>query len=96
MFYVPNSSFIQSEVHTANGRCDALIKTLTHIYAFEFKLDKTAEEALNQIFEKGYLTPYIYEVQQKVAVGINFSSELKKVESYLVQAIMPKKDNLLA
>ena len=78
-------SYLQSEVHTAQGRCDALIKTATHIYALEFKLDKTAEEAVNQIFEKGYLTPYIYEPQQKIAIGINFSSELKKVEHYIVK-----------
>ncbi len=81
-------SYIQSEVHTSKGRCDALIKTPTHIYALEFKLDKTAEEARDQIFEKGYLTPYIYEAQQKVAVGINFSSELKKVESYLIEYLV--------
>ena len=80
-------TYIQSEVNTSRGRCDALVKTTTHIYVLEFKLDKTPKEALNQIFDKGYLEPYKYDVQQKVAIGINFSSEHKKVESYLVKVV---------
>ena len=80
-------TYIQSEVNMAKGRCDALVKTTTHIYVLEFKLDKTPKEALNQIFDKGYLEPYKYDVQQKVAIGINFSSEHKKVESYLVKVV---------
>ena len=34
------------------------MKTATHIYAIELKLDKTAQKALVQIFEKKHLQPY--------------------------------------
>lgn len=78
-------AYIQSEVHTAKGRCDALVRTDKFIYAFEFKLDKSAEETLRQIEEKGYLTPYADAPQEKVAVGVNFSTTDKQVEGYLVQ-----------
>lgn len=80
-------SYIQSEVHSANGRCDALVQTDKYIFALEFKLDKTAEEALEQIILKEYLAPFTLSPQQKIAVGINFSSEHKKVENYLVQVL---------
>ena len=80
-------SYIQSEVHSANGRCDALVQTDKYIFALEFKLDKTAQEALEQIEIKGYLSAFMLSPQQKIAVGINFSSEYKKVENYLVQVL---------
>jgi len=60
---------IESEVHSSTGRCDVLVKTATHIYTIELKLDKTAQEALDQIFEKKYLQPYQSAPRQKVAIG---------------------------
>lgn len=77
--------YIQSEVHTAKGRCDALVHTEKYIYAFEFKLDKSAEEALKQIRERGYLAPFAGAPQEKVAVGVNFSTKDKQVEGYLTE-----------
>ena len=63
------------------------MQTDKYIFALEFKLDKTAEEALEQIFLKEYLAPFTLSPQQKIAVGINFSSEHKKVENYLIQVL---------
>ncbi|MGV8090965.1 MAG: PD-(D/E)XK nuclease domain-containing protein [Mangrovibacterium sp.] len=78
---------IESEVHSSKGRCDVLIKTSTHIYAIELKLNSSAQQALNQIFEKGYLHPYQSDLRQKVAIGINFSSEKRAIEQYLVKEV---------
>ncbi len=75
-------TYIRSEVHTSRGRCDALVENDNYIYAFEFKLDGSAELALQQIHEKGYLTPYQNSAKEKVAVGINFSTEKKEVEGW--------------
>ena len=74
--------YIQSEVHTAKGRCDALVQTDKYIYAFEFKLDKSAAEALRQIEEKGYLSPWADSPKEKIAVGVNFSSKEKRVAEW--------------
>ena len=38
---------IEQATHT--GRIDMLIQTHTHIYIFEFKLNKSAQEAMDQI-----------------------------------------------
>ena len=64
-----------------------IIKTNTHIYAIELKLDSTSQKAIEQILDKGYLRPYILDARKKVAVGINFSSEKRMVENYQVKEI---------
>ena len=78
-------TYMQSEVHSAKGRCDAIVQTPQYIYAFEFKLDESAEIALQQIEDKGYLTPFNQHNQEKIAVGINFSSEEKCVADFKIK-----------
>ncbi|HMQ46864.1 MAG TPA: AAA family ATPase [Saprospiraceae bacterium] len=72
-------TYIRSEVHSAKGRCDALVETADHVYAFEFKLDKPVSEAMQQIQEKAYLKPYADSPKEKIAVGMSFSTEAKAV-----------------
>jgi hypothetical protein len=72
-------TYIHSEVHSSRGRCAALVETADRIYALEFKLDKSAGEALQQIQDKGYLEPYADSLRQKIAVGINFSSTERRI-----------------
>ena len=50
--------YIQSEVKSAIGRADAVCRTQDRFYVFEFKVDGSAEDALRQIDDKGYLIPY--------------------------------------
>jgi hypothetical protein len=78
-------TYIRSEVRSARGRCDAVVETDHHIYAFEFKLDKSAAEALQQIHSKGYLTPYADSPKAKIAIGANFSSATKQIEAWEVE-----------
>ena len=75
---------VYTEVHSAKGRCDVLAMTDRYIYVLELKLDGTAEEALHQIKDKGYLQPHAADNRKKLAVGIAFSSEKREVSAYLV------------
>jgi hypothetical protein len=75
--------FVQSQVQSADGRLDALVQTKNHIYAFEFKLDGSAEVALQQIKDKAYLQPYVHQGKTCIGIGLNFSKANKKVESLL-------------
>jgi len=77
--------YVRSEVHTSHGRCDALVETADHIYAFEFKLDKSAKAALQQIHDKAYLAPYADSPKEKIAVGINFSKKKKAVVAWAIE-----------
>jgi Predicted AAA-ATPase/PD-(D/E)XK nuclease superfamily len=72
--------YIQSEIQTSDGRMDALIRMKDYVYCIEFKLDKSADEAVQQIKDKGYLEPFVHENKKRIAIGINFSTEKKKVE----------------
>ena len=74
--------YIESEINTNNGRLDAVVKTKKYIYVIEFKLDKNGDEALQQIKDKGYAEKYYSDDRQKILIGINFSSQLKTVDSW--------------
>ncbi len=72
--------YVESEVQTSDGRLDALVQLDKYVYCFEFKLDGNAEQALQQIKDKGYLLPYQNQGKICIGIGLNFSKEFKKVE----------------
>ncbi len=83
-------AYIRSQVNTSRGRCDAVVQTENLIYAFEFKLDKSADEALPQIRERGDLEFYADSSKEEIAVGVNFSSEERKITNWKVEALVPR------
>ena len=78
-------AYIQSEIHSSNGRLDAKVETNDTVYILEFKPDRSAEEAIRQIEEKGYFKPYLTADKKVVGIGINFSKEKKAVENWMVK-----------
>ena len=79
--------FTQAEVHSARGRADAVVQTPDYIYVFEFKLDGSAEQALQQIEEKGYARPFDTDRRKVVRVGVEFSAEIRNVKRWLSHTI---------
>ncbi len=77
--------FTQAEVHSAKGRADAIVQTPDYVYVFEFKLNGTAEEALQQINDKGYAEPFKTDARQVMKVGVEFSPETRNVKRWLVE-----------
>ena len=75
--------FTEAEVKSARGRADAVVKTPKFIYVFEFKLNGTAEEALKQIDEKGYLIPYQADGREVIKLGVEFSAEERNISRWL-------------
>ena len=53
----------------------------------EFKLDGTAEEALQQIEDKHYALPFATDSRQVFCVGVNFSNRMRNIERWLVQEL---------
>ena len=51
----------------------------------EFKLNGTAEEALQQIKEKQYALPFEADSRKVYKIGVNFSSETRNVERWVVE-----------
>ncbi|MFZ4635181.1 MAG: AAA family ATPase, partial [Saprospiraceae bacterium] len=73
---------IHSEVCTSDGRVDSMVETPTHVYILEYKLDKSPEEALQQIRRKKYYRSAWELGKPVVGVGVNFSSETKNIEGW--------------
>ena len=64
------------------GRVDCVIETPQYVYIFEFKLDGTAEEALQQIEDKGYAREYASDTRRLYKIGASFSSETGTIEDW--------------
>ena len=79
--------YIHSEVHTKDGRADAIILYEDHVYCLEFKLNKTAEAAVLQVKEKGYLDAYRNKASHFHIIGINFDSEQRKVDGLIWEEV---------
>ena len=75
----------RSEVKSASGRADAVLKTRDTIYVFEFKLDGSAEAALQQIEGKDYLIPYAADHRPVVKVGVNFDTGSRTISEWRVE-----------
>ena len=76
--------YVYTQVRTAKGRMDILMKTDTTIYVMELKLDGTVEEALRQIDDKGYAIPYEADGRRIVKVGIRFSSQERTITEWKI------------
>lgn len=78
---------VDVEYRTSDGRIDILIRSDEYIYIIELKLDGSAEEALEQIGKKRYYLPWSTDSRKIYAIGINFSSSTRRIESFLVKGL---------
>ena len=76
---------VYTEKQQSEGRVDCIVETPDYIYIFEFKLDGTADEALQQIEEKGYARPYEADKRKLFKVGTVFSSETGTISEFAVR-----------
>jgi hypothetical protein len=74
---------IESEINTNKGRLDSVVQTPQYIYILEFKFDKSAQTALDDIAKRGYAEKYLHSGKEIIPVGINFSSEKKCIDDWL-------------
>lgn len=76
---------VDCEVRTEAGRIDAVVKTAARIFVFEFKLQGTAEEALQQIRQRRYHEKYTADGREVFLVGAAFDPETRNLERWLVE-----------
>ncbi len=77
--------YVKAEYHTSQGRIDLVLQTDEFIYVMEFKLEGSAEEALRQINEKNYAQPFAADPRKLFKIGINFSSQTRNIERWIVE-----------
>ncbi len=75
MFRLLSSYLVLTEKEQSQGRADCIIETPTDVFIFEFKLDASADKALEQIEEKGYATSYKADQRIVHKIGVSFSSQ---------------------
>lgn len=78
-------SFIKVEEESAHGRADVVITLPSVVYVMELKFDGSADAALRQIDEKGYLIPYTADGKRLIKVGVNYSSEERIITEWRIE-----------
>lgn len=75
--------YVEVEYMTSDGRIDLLMKTKNYIYILEFKINKSADEALKQIEEKQYAKPFEADGRTTFKIGVNFSTKTKRIDEWI-------------
>lgn len=75
---------VQTEIRTSNGRIDFVLFSPKSIFLFEFKLNQSAQEALDQIDEKEYAAKFSFEGKRIWKIGVNFSSEERTIDGWKI------------
>ena len=74
-----------TEYKTSDGRIDAVVKTDDFVYVFEFKLDHTPQQAIDQINSKDYPLPFQADGRKLFKIGVSFSSKTKRIQDWLIE-----------
>ena len=78
-------------IRTKSHIADNVIRTKSHIYVCELKVDGSAEDALAQIKERKYYEKYLPLARKKNIklhlVGIDFSSEERAIKGFREETI---------
>ena len=76
---------VNGEVKTHDGRIDMVVDLPNDIYIVEFKLDRPASEAMEQIKGREYAGKYALSGKRVTLVGISFSAEKRTIVEELVE-----------
>jgi hypothetical protein len=80
---------IQVEVTTQEGRVDAVVETENHIYIFEFKKNRSAQAAIDQINKKHYADHFALSKKQIYLIGVSFSLHKKGISDHKIEVFNP-------
>ena len=80
--------YTRAEYHTSQGRIDMTIETVDYAYIFEFKFDKSADDALQQIKANNYAQPFCTSGKTIMLIGANFNHKLKNIDEYKIEKVV--------
>ena len=78
-------AYTKVEEDSAAGRADVVIHLPDTIYVIELKYDGSAEAALKQIDDKGYLVPYSASGKRLVKIGVNYDSAKRTLGGWIME-----------
>ena len=73
------------EEDSAIGRADAVVYMPDAVFVFELKYDGSAEDAIRQIDEKGYLIPYSADGKRLFKIGVNYDSNQRTIGDWIIK-----------
>ncbi len=76
---------VASEVMTSRGRIDMIFSIKNRLFVFEFKINSTAHNALQQIKNNTYYQKFIEPDRKLLLIGVNFDSKTKLISDWLVE-----------
>ena len=92
LFRLASRYVVRCEEKSAAGRADVVVETGDAVFVFEFKLNGngTAEDALRQIDDKGYLIPYSTKTaadgtpKKLFKIGVSFDEEKRTIGEWKI------------
>ena len=78
-------AYMRVEENSAIGRADAVVYMPDAVYVFELKYDGSAEDALKQIDDKGYLVPYSADGKRLYKIGVNYDSRQRTIGNWIIK-----------
>lgn len=78
-------NYVDVEVRTPSGRVDMVLRTATHLYLFELKLNKDAAAAMKQIDLKEYPKRFALSGLPIVKVGVNFDIATHNITDWKIE-----------
>jgi hypothetical protein len=79
--------FIEAEARTSTGRIDAVARTDKYVYIFEFKLNRSAAEAMKQIHDKEYYQKFLNSGKEIILIGAKFSTKKHNIADWKTEVL---------
>jgi Holliday junction resolvase-like predicted endonuclease len=73
---------VSAEVMTSTGRVDLIVKQPRSVAIFEFKFNRSAKEAIQQIKDQNYYSQYLHSGRKLYLIGANFDQFTRTVNEW--------------
>jgi hypothetical protein len=85
MLFTLMGQVVQTQVPSAIGRADVVVKNRKYIYVFEIKVHGTADDALEQIERQRYTAAYEADPRQVVRIGVHYDAQTRGITEWKVE-----------
>ncbi len=79
--------YTKMEDRTSVGSIDLTVETPDYVYLFEFKIDKSARAAMDQIRERRYWEKFLASGKKIYLIGANFDTKTRLLNDTLIEKV---------
>lgn len=85
LIFTSLNDLVRTQVKCSSGRTDMVIFMPNAIYVMEFKVNGTAQQALQQINERGYAKPFLSDGRPVIKIGLQFDVATRTLVNWEVE-----------